>query len=207
MYSVAMTTEDGPGSRPRIAPVPPAEWDENAVDAVASAFSAEAVRLFRQTGTAPNVLATMVRHPALAGAFNKFGNVLLREPAIGHRERELMLLRVAWRTRTQYEWVHHVRLAAQYGLDADDVQGVIDGVSDHWSALESDLVGAADQLLDNYRIDDETWRRLTRHLDERQLVELPFIVGAYTCLAMAFNSWNLQVEHGVGADDVPRLPD
>lgn len=149
----------------------------------------------------------MVRHPALAGAFNKFGNVLLREPAIGHRERELMLLRVAWRTRTQYEWVHHVRLAAQYGLDADDVQGVIDGVSDHWSALESDLVGAADQLLDNYRIDDETWRRLTRHLDERQLVELPFIVGAYTCLAMAFNSWNLQVEHGVDADDVPRLPD
>ncbi|MCP3810930.1 carboxymuconolactone decarboxylase family protein [Mycobacteriaceae bacterium Msp059] len=202
-----MTSEDGPGSRPRIAPVPPAEWDENAVDAVASAFSADAVRLFRQTGAAPNVLATMVRHPALAGAFNKFGNVLLREPAIGHRERELMLLRVAWRTRTQYEWVHHVRLAAQYGLDADDVQGVIDGVSDHWSALESDLVGVADQLLDNYRIDDETWRRLTRHLDERQLVELPFIVGAYTCLAMAFNSWNLQVEHGVDAGDVPRLPD
>jgi 4-carboxymuconolactone decarboxylase len=207
MYSVAMTSEDESGCRPRIAPVPPAEWDENAVDAVASAFSAEAVRHFRQTGAAPNVLATMVRHPALAGAFNKFGNVLLREPAIGHRERELMLLRVAWRTRAQYEWVHHVRLAAHYGLDADDVQGVIDGGSDRWSALESDLVGAADQLLDSYRIDDETWRRLTRHLDERQLVELPFIVGAYTCLAMAFNSWNLQVEDGVDASDIPRLPD
>ncbi len=82
---------------------------------------------FQKAGAAPNVLATMVHHPAMAEAFNRFGNVLLREPVIGHRERELMLLRVAWRTRAQYEWVHHVRLVTHYGLDADDVQGVMDG--------------------------------------------------------------------------------
>ncbi|MEV0674751.1 carboxymuconolactone decarboxylase family protein [Mycobacterium sp. NPDC050441] len=206
MYSVEMTSDEHPGAGPRIAPVPPADWDEKAVGAVVSALSEAAVREFRKVGAAPNVLATMVHHPALAEAFNRFGSVLLREPVIGHRERELMLLRVAWRTRAQYEWVHHVRLITQYGLDADDVQGVIDGVCDRWSPLECDLVDATDQLLDTYRIDDATWGRLARHLDERQLVELPFIVGAYTCLAMAFNSWNLQVEGGVDVSAVPPLP-
>jgi 4-carboxymuconolactone decarboxylase len=194
-----------PTSVPRLQPIPPDQWNTEAIAAIREAFPESAIHAFRTTGPAPNVLATMLHHPALAGSFNRFGNLLLHEPALGHRNRELMLLRVAWRTKATYEWVHHVRLAACYGLDAADVEAVTVGASPSWSALESDLVAAADQLLDHYRIDDDTWHRLSQHLDERQLVELPFIVGAYTCLAMAFNSWNLQVEDGVDTKAVPPL--
>ncbi|WP_051574966.1 carboxymuconolactone decarboxylase family protein [Mycobacterium sp. URHB0044] len=202
-----MTEEDEPRGIPRLQPIPAEQWDDVAVAAIREAFPAAAVDAFRTKGLAPNVLATMLHHPALAGSFNRFGNVLLRQPAIGHRERELMLLRVAWRTRSQYEWVHHVRLAKSYGVDAGDVAAVVRGDSDAWSPLERDLVSATDQLLENYRIDDDTWARLRSQLNEAQLVELPFIVGAYTCLAMAFNSWDLQVEAGVDTSDVPPLPD
>jgi 4-carboxymuconolactone decarboxylase len=191
---------------PRLQPIPASQWDDDAIAAIREAFSDEAVQAFREKGPAPNVLATMLHHPALAGSFNRFGNVLLQEPAIGHRARELMLLRVAWRTRARYEWVHHVRLAEHYGLDAADVAAIAEGMSERWTPLERDLVSATDQLLDHYRIDDPTWSRLREQLDERQLVELPFVVGAYTCLAMAFNSWDLQVEDGVDLTGVPRLP-
>jgi alkylhydroperoxidase family enzyme len=204
---MVMTSQHEPESAPRIAPLPIDEWGEEAIAAVASAFGAGGVKAFRRAGMAPNVLATMVHHPGLAAAFNRLGNELLTRPAIGHRERELMLLRVAWRTRAQYEWVHHVRQTERYGLDATDVQGIIDGACEKWSALEGDLVAAADQLLDHYRIDDATWQRLAVHLDDRQLVELPFIVGMYTSLAMAFNSWNLQLEDGLDAGGVPPLPE
>lgn len=199
-------TENEPRKVPRLQPIPGDQWDDVAVAAIREAFPAAAVDAFRTKGFAPNVLATMLHHPSLAGSFNRFGNVLLREPAIGHRERELMLLRVAWRTRARYEWVHHVRLAERYGLDASDVEAIAQGDSGSWSPLERDLVVATDQLLDHYRIDDDTWGRLRGQLNDAQLVELPFIVGAYTCLAMAFNSWELQVEDGVDASSVPPLP-
>jgi alkylhydroperoxidase family enzyme len=202
-----MASDDDLIATPRLQPIPAGDWTEEAVAAVREAFSDEAVHAFRTRGPAPNVLATMLHHPALAGSFNRFGNVLLQQPVIGHRARELMLLRVAWRTRARYEWVHHVRLVSQYGLDATDVAAVAEGTSPSWTPLERDLVAATDQLLDCYRIDDETWSRLSEHLDEKQLVELPFIVGAYTCLAMAFNSWDLQVESGVDTSEVPSLPD
>lgn len=114
--------------------------------------------------------------------------------AISHRARELMLLRVAWRTRAQYEWVHHVRLAERYGLTPHDVAAIATGTCESWTPLEHDLIAATDQLLDQYRIEADTWNRLAAALDERQLVELPFIVGTYTCLAMAFNSWCLQAK-------------
>lgn len=207
MYSLDMRTNEPSDAVPRLRPIPPDQWDDDVVVSMREAFPASAVEAFRTKGPVPNVLATMAHNPVLAGPFNRFGNVLLQEPAMSHRARELMLLRVAWRTRARYEWVHHVRLAEHYGLDAADIAGVVAGACDGWSALEQDLIAATDQLLDHYRIDDETWGRLSRHLDERQLVELPFVVGTYTCLAMAFNSWNLQVEEGVDTTDVPPLPD
>ncbi|OMB92306.1 hypothetical protein A5732_19245 [Mycobacterium colombiense] len=201
-----MTADDCTGGAPRLAPLPNDQWGAEHVEALRDAFPDKAVAAFQQPGQAPNVLATMLHNPALAGPFNRFGNVLLQHPATGHRARELMLLRVAWRTRARYEWVHHVRLAERYGLTKDDVAAIAVGFSESWAPLERDLVAATDELLDHYRIEADTWNRLAEALDERQLVELPLIVGTYACLAMAFNSWGLQVEDGVDTSGVPALP-
>lgn len=193
---------------PRLRPLPPEEWDENAFDALRGAFPESLIDRIRRTGHAPNVLATMLHHPALAGPFNAYGNELLQRPAIGHRSRELMLLRVAWRTGAQYEWVHHALLAAHYGLTEADIRAISSGVdSQEWTPLERDLVAATNEMLDDYRIADDTWSRLAAQLDERQLVEIPLVVGTYTCLAMAFNSWDLQVEDGVDSSSIPLPPE
>jgi alkylhydroperoxidase family enzyme len=183
------------------------EWDEETLEALRQAFPAGVIDHMRVSGQAPNVLATLLHHPRLAGPFTIFGNVLLRKPAIGHRNRELMLLRVAWRTGAVYEWVHHALLASQYDITQDDIDAIVDGTaSKTWTACEQDLVTATDEMLDSYRISDETWRRLAQHFNEEQLVEIPFVVGTYTCLAMAFNSWNLQVEETVDLQSIPLPP-
>jgi 4-carboxymuconolactone decarboxylase len=143
----------------------------------------------------PNVLATLMHHPGLMGPFLAFNQVLLQEPTLDHRRRELLVLRVAWRTRAPYEWAQHVRLATAIGITAEEIAAIPDGAdAAGWTPHESDLLSAADQLIDGYRIDDETWARLAQQLDARQLVELVFVVGTYTGLAMAFNSFGLQVD-------------
>ncbi len=55
-------------------------------------------------------------------------------------------------------------------------------------------LAATDQLIDHYRIDNETWARLASRLDEQRLIELVFVVGTYTGLAMAFNSFGIEVD-------------
>ncbi len=170
-------------------------------------FPDSVVESFRRHDSAPNVTATLLHHPALAGPFTAYGHVLLQQPALGHRARELMLLRVAWRTGALYEWVHHVRLAPRYGVTDGDLEAIMKGTSSSsWTPLECDLVSATDQLLDHYRIDDDTWSALSEQLNERQLVEIPFVVGTYACLAMAFNSWNTQIEDSVDIQGIPVPP-
>ena len=75
-----------------------------------------------------------------------------------------------------------------------------------WTPLEAELLAATDQLIDHYRVDDDTWARLAEHLDERQLVEVVFVVGTYTCLAMAFNSFGLQLDPELDAIETIPFP-
>ncbi len=75
-----------------------------------------------------------------------------------------------------------------------------------WSPLEADLLAATDQLIDRYRIDDETWNRLAEQLDERQLMEITFVVGTYTCLAMAFNTFGIELDPGLDVSTAPPIP-
>jgi alkylhydroperoxidase family enzyme len=194
---------------PRIAPLPPGEWSEEAVAAVRAAFGDAAADNLRSSASdaprAPNVLTTLMRHPDLTGPFLAYNTVLLNAPLLEPRQRELMILRVAWRTRAPYEWAQHVRMARSCGITAEEIGSVASGSeAGIWSPLEADLLGATDQLLDQYRIDDDTWARLAEHLDERRLMEVTFVVGTYACLAMAFNSFGLELDPELEA--IPPLP-
>jgi 4-carboxymuconolactone decarboxylase len=183
---------------PRIAPIPPAEWSDDARAALAGAYPDEVVARLLSTDPdsqpMPNALATMMHHPALMGPFLVYNNVLLQRPTLSPRQRELMVLRVAWRTRSRYEWVQHLRLAPRVKITAEEIAAVADGPDAGWSPLEADLLAATDQLIDGYRVEDDTWTRLAEHLSEQQLVELVFTVGTYTALAMAFKSFGLELD-------------
>jgi 4-carboxymuconolactone decarboxylase len=198
---------------PRIAPLPVDRWDDDVREALQAGFGKEATHRFLTDGPdalrVPNALTTLLHHPELAGPFLAFNSVLLFTPALEPRLRELMVLRVAWRTRATYEWVQHVRLAQGCGVTQAEIEAIELGAYAEatWTPLEADLLAAADQMIDGYRIDDPTWARLAEHLDERQLVEVVFVVGTYTCLAMAFNSFGIELDPELRTLPAPPLPD
>jgi 4-carboxymuconolactone decarboxylase len=196
---------------PRLRPVPRDEWSDEMIGALRRAFPEPVVQRFLDADPnragAPTAIATMLHHPALAGPWLAYNNVLLWSPALEHRFRELMVLRIAWRTRSTSEWVQHVKLGERYDVTRDDVLAITAGPdADRWTPLERDLLRATDELLDDHRITDETWARLAEQLDERQLVEVVFVAGTYSCLAMVFNSFGLQLDAGLDPGDVP-LPE
>ena len=187
-------------STPRLVPLPREQWSDETVAALRLGFPQAADALLDRDGPLPNVLTTLLHNPALMGPFLAFNQVMLQEPALGHRARELIVLRVAHRTGCAYEWAQHVRIARRLGITRDEIDAVTRGTG-NWSALEADVLAATDQCIDNYCVDDDTWKRLADELDERQLVELVFIAGTYTCLAMAFNSFGLQLDADLQSED------
>jgi 4-carboxymuconolactone decarboxylase len=200
------------GAGPRIAPLPKEEWTDESIGVLRGSFGEAAADRFLATGPEappiPNVLATMVKHPTLAAPFLVYNGVLLNAPAIEPRWRELMILRVAWRGRSQYEWVQHVRIARACGITDEEIDAIARGAeAGTWSPLDAALLTATDECLDGLRISDGTWAELAAQLDERQLLEVVFVIGTYACLAMLFNSVGLELDPGLDAIGAPPLPE
>jgi alkylhydroperoxidase family enzyme len=188
----------------RIQPLPPAEWPHEMRDALAALRPPEPRHPFpeprddRPKGL--NVLGTLAVHPALARAFHTFNGHVLFATTLSLRQRELLVLRVAARRDAEYEWAQHAVLAADAGIEADEVARVVEGPdAPGWAPLDAALLRAVDELIAEAAIGDATWATLATELDERQLMDLVFTVGAYDALAMAFRSLGVELD-----DDLKR---
>ena len=190
----------------RLAPIPYDQWDLDALADGAPGMKPPPV----------NVLGLFAHHPALARAFFAYNRHLTgRSSTVDRRTRELVVLRVAWRRRCRYEWAQHLSIASRAGVtDAEiaqlrcpDGDGDGDGAGAGAGAGAGSvplLIRAVDELLDDSCLSDETYQALSASFDERQLMDLVFTVGTYALLAMAFNSFGLELDPGLPADDFER---
>jgi 4-carboxymuconolactone decarboxylase len=180
---------------PRLGPLPAAEWTQEDRELL-SGNLARADRYLSGAPDAPPmpaILGLFARHPRVTAPWLAFSGTLLDAGTLDPRDRELLILRVGARTGSRYEWAQHVGIGQAVGLTREEITAVPDGPQSRlWTDRQRGLLLAADQLLDDHVIDDATWERLASWLDERQLLELTFVVGSYACLAMVLNSAGLE---------------
>jgi alkylhydroperoxidase family enzyme len=185
--------------RPRIPPLPPEQWPEEMGQAIAALRPPHARHPFpprrddRPKGL--NALGTLARYPALTRAFHTLNGHVLFASTLSPRQRELLVLRVASVRRATYEWEQHVVLAGDAGVDRDEIARIVEGpAAPGWSPLDRAMLAAVDELLADARVTDPTWAVLAGELDEQQLMDLIFTVGAYDLLAMAFRSFGIELD-------------
>jgi 4-carboxymuconolactone decarboxylase len=185
--------------RPQTARIPPLR-DEEGDDQTRDLL--EEVRI--PGAEAVNIFETLVRHPGFFRRWMPFAGKLLagKLPA---RDRELLILRTGWHCRSPYEWGQHVRIAKAAGISDDEIARVATGPqAPEWSSFDGALLSAADELHDDACIGDRTWDELAARYDEKQLIEVPMLVGHYHMVAFALNSLGVQREPGV--PDLPEAP-
>ncbi len=66
-----------------------------------------------------------------------------------------------------------------------------------WGELESALLQATDELLEDTMLSDEVWSTLSGNLSTEQITDLIFTVGQYNLMAVALNSLGIQREPGI----------
>jgi alkylhydroperoxidase family enzyme len=163
-------------------------------DPEAAASSPEVVEGLSQL---PEIVRTMLRHPELFAVHTDVGLQLLARGALSLRDRELAVLRIAWLCQAPYEWGEHVIVGKRFGLTSEDIVRIIEGpaaagLDEH----ESAILRAVDELHSDAMISDSTWTTLAKRLNERQLIELPIIVGQYQTVAYYQNSLRLRLHTG-----------
>ena len=190
----------------RLDPIPPGEWPPAMQDALAALRPARPRHPFpprdpsRPKGL--NALGLLAHHPELTTAYHHFNGHILFGTTLTPRQRELLVLRVAHLRQAEYEWAQHAVLAGDAGISDEEVARVrIGAAAEGWAAPDAALLAAADELVADARLSDQTWATLAAELDTQQLMDVVFTVGAYDLLAMVFRTFDVELD-----DDLRKRP-
>ena len=172
---------------PRIAPVVPD--DSNA------ALFANTLML---NGKPINIFATLAHHPKLMDRFNRMGGFLLSKGLIPEREREVVILRIGWNSRSVYEFGQHTVIGERCGLTSEEIRALTKPSTEHsWSADDLSLVDLADDLCRDNVVSDATWAKLRPRWNEAELVELLVLAGFYRLVSGFLNTMGVELDPGV----------
>jgi alkylhydroperoxidase family enzyme len=174
--------------RPRIPPLIEAEWNDD---------TKELLEGLRRDGQVYNIFATLARHPQLLKRWLVFGSHVLGKSSLPAREREIVILRMGWLCRAEYEWGHHVAIGRQVGLTDTEIHRITEGPdAAGLDPFEATLIQAVDELHTNTFIGDSTWQALAERYSTEQLLDLLFTAGQYKLVSMVLNSVGVQLEEG-----------
>lgn len=180
---------DGSANVPRIEPI-------RHVDAGLSAILSKT--LHGPDGRSLNIFRTLGHHPPLLRRFNSLGGLFLARGLLKERERELVILRVAARTRSSYEFAQHAVMAKRCGLSDHEVAMVHAlGQAENWPSPDRALIEFTDQLVREHDVDGSAWEAVARDHTTQELLELVMLIGYYVMVAGLANSVRLEIEQGI----------
>ncbi len=182
---VSVPAREPPLKTARVAALDPSEW------------TPQVRKMLDPQGTGRGVIAiyrTIAQHPGLYPSRQNLSEYIRLRSALSARVREALILRIGWLCRSEYEWAQHVRQGRAAGLDTALVATGPD--AEGWNAMDAAVLRAADELYVDAMISDETWKALSNHFDQRQLIDILITTGGYRMVSMALNTLGVQLEPG-----------
>jgi 4-carboxymuconolactone decarboxylase len=161
-----------------VALIPYADEDpqDERVEAVLGRLPEPRINLFRMLANAP----------AMIGPTLRLGEAILTKGELDAKLRELVILRVARRTGSEYEWVQHEGIARLVGLSDEEIARAVDDERPELRLVDAVLDGTPPE---------ELVAEVAASLGRAQLLELIITAGYYAMLGGMMRAIRLDVDN------------
>jgi len=135
--------------------------------------------------------------PAASRQFQAMVNYIWNDCGLARRHVELAILQIGYLTRTEYEWVHHIRLSLQHGVEGKDILAIGDetaGRPTHLGEADRLVLRAARETVFERAVSHATFEGLRAHFDNNKLTNLVLTMAFYNGVAILLQSLQIAVE-------------
>ncbi|HEV3455733.1 MAG TPA: carboxymuconolactone decarboxylase family protein [Thermoanaerobaculia bacterium] len=173
----------------------------------------EAARLGEELGidrplATAHVFRALLHSPAATAGFHEGIQALMFRNQVPARTRELIILRIGWRTGSEYVFCHHVRIARELGIPEVEILGVRDPQSCHvYSATDRAVLRLADELHESAEVSRSTWATLEQAFAHAELVEILLSAGFWRMACGFAKRTEIQLDAGVPGWPEGRAPE
>ena len=145
-------------------------------------------------GTPPNLYRALANHPNIVAAWTEFANTLRNGSRTPRPLRELVILRGAQLSASEYEWAQHLKMARKAGVREAQIGALADWrVSPEFDTREKAALAIAEAVTQG-RVSDEVYQEAQRHFDHHDYVELAVTAGFYAMVARTLDALAIELE-------------
>lgn len=146
-----------------------------------------------------NIFRTLFHRPKTAKAISDLLLSLLFDSEIGHRRRELIIMRIGWATGSEYEWTQHWPLAQQiFECTADELLALRDWRSAAcFDRTDRAVLSATDELLETGDLSDDTWQACFEGLGRDATIDMITSIGTWLLISKVARGLRVPLEDGV----------
>jgi alkylhydroperoxidase family enzyme len=147
-----------------------------------------------------NVFRMMAHAETCFRPFLQLGSAILGEQRLDAKLRELMILRVAQMSSSEYEWVQHEAIAKACGVPGAQVAAIARGAidADCFGPVEALVLRFTTEVVDRVKASDATFAEMRRQFSPREIVELLLAIGFYMTVARLTESTETDVDGPIG---------
>lgn len=151
-----------------------------------------------------NLFRTLLHHPQAAKELNSTIITLVSgDRCLTDREREILIMRVAWLSKCEYEWGQHWVVSLIFGMKENEISGVRDWQSATcFSEKERVLLAMTDAVLAMKGISLDLRAQLAQHFpDPKAQTEILVCIANWHMFAVMLNALDIPLE-----PTMPRWP-
>ena len=149
---------------------------------------------------------TFGKYPKLNERWSPRQNFILRTSKLTPHQREMLILRMGWNCRAEYEWAKHVGTVGRARDQGLDPAKIAEGANaSTWDPLDRALLHASDELYRDGIVSDATWRALSEKLDNGLIMSAIFTTGDYRAISLSLNTYGVQLDEP-SDERLPKVP-
>jgi alkylhydroperoxidase family enzyme len=144
-----------------------------------------------------NLYRALAHSPRAARALNTLARYIRDGSRLDPRLRELAILQVAYLTRSDWGFSHHVRIGREVEIPDDEIRAIADetaGRPTKFEPLAKAVLRAAREMTTGLSASDETFAVLREELDNERLTDLMVTIAFYNALVRLLATMRVDVE-------------
>ncbi len=146
---------------------------------------AKILNLYKVAAHSPKVFLNLIR----------LGNSIIGRTELPPRLREIVILRVARLTGSEYEWAQHAPVALQVGVSQKQLDAIPDWKnSAEFNNEERAILQYTDEVAQKVKVTDQTFNTLKNFFSEQLIVELTMTIGYYGMVARLLVPLQVEVD-------------
>jgi alkylhydroperoxidase family enzyme len=145
-----------------------------------------------------HVFRALFHSPSAADGFYAVIDALMFRNKVASRTRELVILRIGWRTGSEHVFCNHVRISRDLEIPDEEILGVRDPPRCRaYDDTDRAVLQLADELHEHAEVTRSTWTVLQNAFAHDEMVELLLIAGFWRMTAGFAKSAGFPLDAGV----------